>query len=55
MQEQENTKERDLKPNSVKGGWKRMVELSIHRKAGPVLFVPGLVGSHLHLQWSLRR
>src|SRR6185436_2867282 len=23
MQEQENTKERDLKPNSVKGGWKR--------------------------------
>src|ERR1043165_4180795 len=23
MQEQENTKERDLKPNSVKAGWKR--------------------------------
>ena len=25
MQEQENTKERDLKPNSVKGGWKRIL------------------------------
>ena len=25
MQEQENTKERDLKPNSVKAGWKRML------------------------------
>jgi len=25
MQEQENTKERDLKPNSVKAGWKRIL------------------------------
>ena len=25
MQEQENTKERDLKPNSVKAGWKRLL------------------------------
>jgi len=25
MQEQENTKERELKPNSVKGGWKRIL------------------------------
>src|SRR4030095_14878059 len=25
MQEQENTKERDLKPNSVKAGWKRVL------------------------------
>src|ERR1043165_4298599 len=25
MQEQENTKERDLKPNSAKAGWKRML------------------------------
>ena len=25
MQEQENTKERDLRPNSVKGGWKRIL------------------------------
>jgi hypothetical protein len=25
MQEQENTKERDLKPNSAKAGWKRIL------------------------------
>jgi predicted membrane protein len=25
MKEQENTKERDLKPNSVKAGWKRIL------------------------------
>lgn len=25
MQEQENTKERDLRPNSVKAGWKRLL------------------------------
>src|ERR1043165_3738545 len=40
MQEQENTKERDLKPNSAKAGWKRLLNYqSIVKQIPFILFL----------------
>ena len=52
MQEQENTKERDLKPNSVKGGWKRILNYqSIVKQIPFFLFLALLAVIYIYNGW----